>query len=78
MIGLFLNIATQSQRQRGSGGNYAAERCVAYRALRQAGLSESETRCHIMRSDAHFANLDVTGDAPIRIPGNRSSSAGMW
>ncbi len=45
-------IATQSQRQRGGGGNYAAERRVAYRALRRAGLSENETRCHIMGSGA--------------------------
>ncbi|VWB57799.1 sugar-binding protein [Burkholderia lata] len=41
-------IATQSQRQRGVGGTYAAERRVVYRALRRAGLSTDETRCHVM------------------------------
>lgn len=71
-------IATQSQRQRGVGGTYAAERRVAYRALRRAGLSTDETRCHVMRADSYFSNMGVTGDTPTRVPGNRNSSTRRW
>ena len=35
-------LATQSQRQRGTGGTYASERVVGYRALRRAGISAEE------------------------------------
>ncbi|MEK7893027.1 RHS repeat-associated core domain-containing protein, partial [Burkholderia contaminans] len=63
-------IATRVQEQAG-GGTYAAERRIGYKALRRAGLSSAEARCHIMRADAHFAELGVGSDTPLRIPGNR-------
>lgn len=71
-------VATQSQRQRGVGGTYAAERRVAYRALRRAGFSADETRCHVMRADNYFSNMGVTADTPTRVPGNRNSSTRRW
>jgi RHS repeat-associated protein len=71
-------IATQSQRQKGVGGTYAAERMVAYRAMRRAGLSTEEARCHIMHSDSYFSSLGVGGSTVTRMPGNRNSSTRRW
>ena len=66
-------IATQSQRQKGTGGNYASERVVGYRALRRAGLSAEESRCHIMFADVNLTKLGVKPGTATRIPGNRTS-----
>lgn len=45
--------ATQVQRQRG-GGTYGAERRIAYKALRKAGLTPKAARAQIDRADAHL------------------------
>jgi RHS repeat-associated protein len=66
-------IATQSQRQKGTGGAYASERVVGYRALRRSGLSAEESRCHIMFADADLKKLGINGNTQTRIPGNRTS-----
>ncbi|QJW82577.1 hypothetical protein [Burkholderia glumae] len=63
-------MATRVQQQ-ADGGTYAAERRIGYKALRRAGLSQAEARCHIQRADAHFSALGVSGDTPLRVPGNR-------
>ncbi|WP_371106117.1 RHS repeat-associated core domain-containing protein [Pseudomonas sp. p21] len=65
--------ATQSQRQKGTGGTYGSERIVGYRALRRAGLSPEESRCHIMFADADLTRLNVKPNTQTRIPGNRTS-----
>jgi hypothetical protein len=63
-------IATQIQREAG-GGTYAAERRIGYKALRKAGLSQEEARCHIIRADSYFSNLGVSRNTALRVPGNR-------
>jgi hypothetical protein len=62
--------ATQVQRQPG-GGTYGAERRIAYKALRRAGMSERTARTVMARVHAFFARLGVGRDTPTRIPGNR-------
>ena len=63
-------MATQAQRQAG-GGTYAAERRIAYKALRKAGFDESAARGEIQRADSYFSSIGVTPNTPTRIPGNR-------
>ncbi|WP_166839023.1 RHS repeat-associated core domain-containing protein [Rheinheimera pleomorphica] len=63
-------IATQVQRQRG-GGTYAAERRIGYKALRRAGLPQSEARSHILRADEYFEGIGVTPSTSMRSVGNR-------
>ena len=63
--------ATQVQRQAG-GGTYAAERRIAYKALRRAGYSESQVRQLIQEADDYFRSIGVTPLTPTRIPGNRA------
>ena len=63
-------IATQVQRQRG-GGTYAAERRIGYKALRKAGLPQSEARSHIQRADEYFEGIGVTPSTSMRSVGNR-------
>lgn len=63
--------ATQVQRQRG-GGTYAAERRIGYKALRKAGVSQSEARSHIQRADDYFGGLGVTPSTTMRSVGNRN------
>lgn len=59
------------QRQRG-GGTYGAERRIAYKALRRAGLPKAEVRGHIGRADEYFmGNLGVDLDTPVRAVRNR-------
>jgi RHS repeat-associated protein len=62
--------ATQVQRQLG-GGTYAAERRIAYKALRRAGYTEVEARRVIQEADDYFYGIGVRPDTPTRIPGNR-------
>ncbi|HHC6666811.1 TPA: RHS repeat-associated core domain-containing protein [Vibrio parahaemolyticus] len=64
-------IATQVQRQIG-GGTYAAERRIGYKALRKAGVSQSEARAHIQRADNYFGGLGVTSSTQMRQVGNRN------
>jgi len=63
--------ATQVQRQAG-GGTYAAERRIAYKALRRAGISEANARSLIQIADEYFKSIGVGPSTPTRIPGNRS------
>jgi hypothetical protein len=69
-VGTPHHAATQVQRQAG-GGNYAAERRIAYKALRRAGLSRADARSAIERADAFFDSLNVSPGTTTRIPGNR-------
>ena len=62
--------ATQVQRQLG-GGTYAAERRIAYKALRRAGMSEHEALAELQRADDYFRSIGVTPQTPTRVPGNR-------
>jgi hypothetical protein len=62
-----------AQRNAG-GGAYAAERRIGYKAIRKAGLSAEEARCHIMRADNYFSELGVTANTPTRTVGNRKKS----
>lgn len=64
-------IATQIQRGAG-GGSYAAERAIAYKALRRAGHTEAQARQIIAETDAYFQGIGVTSSTPTRIPGNRN------
>jgi RHS repeat-associated protein len=62
--------ATQVQRQAG-GGTYGAERRIAYKALRRAGLSPVDARRIIQQTDAYFGSIGVDPATSTRIPGNR-------
>lgn len=64
------HAATSVERQAG-GGTYAAERRIAYKALRAAGLSAASARGLVEDADKFFAGLGVTGSTPTRVPGNR-------
>lgn len=63
-------IATQIQRQAG-GGSYAAERRIAYKALRRSGFGVQDARAAIGRADAYFRGIGVGPNTATRIPGNR-------
>ena len=62
--------ATQVQRQRG-GGNYAAERRIGYKALREAGIPEDLARQAIEAADRYFGGLGLKPSSPTRTPGGR-------
>ena len=62
--------ATLVQRQAG-GGTYAAERRIAYKALRQAGLTVDEARTAIEWADEYFTSIGLSPTTVTRIPGNR-------
>ena len=62
---------TLVQRAAG-GGAYAAEREIAERWLRAAGLSDQDVTLAIERADKYFKDvLKVTDSMSTRIPGNR-------
>ena len=63
-------IATQVQAQAG-GGTFASETRIAYKALRQAGLSSEEARAAIEWGKQYFDSLGVTSATQTRIPLNR-------
>jgi hypothetical protein len=63
-------LATLIQRA-GGGGTYAAERRIAYKALRRAGFNEAMSRAAILEADSYFGSIGVTPSTPTRIPGNR-------
>jgi hypothetical protein len=65
--------ATAVQRQAG-GGTYAAERRIAYKALRKAGFSKKQARGALKAADQHFSQLGVKPDTTTRIPGNRPNA----
>jgi RHS repeat-associated protein len=64
------NMATAVQRQAG-GGTYAAERRIGYKAMRKAGVSQSDARAAIQQADDYFGSIGVGPDTVTRIPGNR-------
>jgi RHS repeat-associated protein len=64
------NAATRVQRQAG-GGTYAAERRIAYKALRAAGFSPAGARSLVEQADMYFQGIGVTGTTSTRMPGNR-------
>lgn len=64
--------ATVVQRAAG-GGTYAAERQIAFNALKAAGFSDSEAAAAVARADNYFIKeLGVDIDTQTRIPGNRA------
>ncbi|MCH9609940.1 MAG: hypothetical protein S4CHLAM45_13340 [Chlamydiales bacterium] len=62
--------ATKVQRQSG-GGTYAAERRIAYKALRRSGMSSEDARSLIQDTDRYFESIGVSPNTMTRIPGNR-------
>ena len=63
---------TLVQRAAG-GGAYAAEREIAERWLRAAGLGDQDVTSAIERADKYFKDvLKVTDSMSTRIPGNRA------
>lgn len=64
------SLATAVQRQAG-GGTYAAERRIAYKALRRARIPVDDARTMIGEADLYFQRLGVTPSTLTRIPGNR-------
>jgi hypothetical protein len=62
--------ATQAQRRVG-GGSYKAERRIAFRALRKAGIKKDDAKALIRNADEHFKAIDVKPETSTRIPGNR-------
>ncbi|MGQ7249269.1 RHS repeat-associated core domain-containing protein [Halomonas sp. V046] len=65
------HTATQVQRQAAGGGTYGAERRIGYKALRQSGVSQEESRNAILRADEYFNDIGVEKTTPTRTPGNR-------
>ncbi|MCC5847774.1 MAG: hypothetical protein JJU29_06725 [Verrucomicrobia bacterium] len=63
-------LTRNAQRARG-GGTYGAERRIAYKSLRQAGLSKDQARSEISRADQYFQSLGVSRSTRTRIPGDR-------
>jgi RHS repeat-associated protein len=63
-------VATQVQRQAG-GGTFAAERRIAYKALRRAGYSQADATQIIAETDVYFQSIGVIPSTVTRIPGNR-------
>jgi hypothetical protein len=69
-LGTQHSAATRVQQERG-GGTYAAERRIAYKALRRAGLTPQEALAEIQRADDYFRSIGVTPTTSTRVPGNR-------
>jgi hypothetical protein len=65
--------ATQVQLEKG-GGTYAAERFIAYKSLRRAGIPDVEARALIDIADSFFRSIGVTKETITRIPKNRSKN----
>ena len=65
-------IATQAQRSAFGGGTYGAERRIAYRSLREAGLNVDEAKSAVRYADRYFMDeLGLQLDTPLNVPGNR-------
>jgi RHS repeat-associated protein len=62
--------ATQVQRQAG-GGTYGAERRIAYKALRVAGMSSTQAKDLVRGADKYFKTLGLNLESLLRTPGNR-------
>jgi hypothetical protein len=64
--------ATRGPQRQIGGGTYAAERRIAYKALRKAGFSPKDARYLIEEvADPYFFSRGVKMDTPTRIPGDR-------
>jgi hypothetical protein len=50
----------------------AAERRIAYKALRRGGYTEAEARQWIQQADDYFGKIAVTPSTPTRITVNRT------
>jgi len=61
-------LATQAQNRAIGGGTYAAERRIAYRALRHAGVSRADARGAIHYADGYFRSIGVGPNTATRIP----------
>ena len=71
VVGTDHYYATLIQRREG-GGTYGAERGIAYKALRKAGLTVDEAKAVVRAADNYFmGQLGLSLDSPTRIPGNR-------
>ena len=64
--------AQNARRKLGDGGTYGAERRVAFRALREAGVSANDAKQLVRQADQYFRNLGVTLDTQTRIPFKRN------
>lgn len=53
------------------GGTYGGERIVAYRSLREAGLSATDAHKTVKFADQYFHSLGVNKNTPVAIPKNR-------
>jgi len=63
--------ATLYQTRASGRGTYGAERIVAYRSLRAAGLTKAQARATVQYADEYFRQLGVTEQTRTRIPGTR-------
>ncbi len=72
VVGTEHNIATQTQNKTVGGGTYGAERRVAYRALRSAGVSRSDAKIFVRKADEYFmGELKMTLSTPTNYPKTR-------
>ncbi|WP_309475652.1 RHS repeat-associated core domain-containing protein [Pseudomonas sp. B21-032] len=62
--------ANRVQDQRG-GGSLAAERRIAYKAVRRAGLTSQQSRCSILKADAYFSDIGASATSNTTIPKRR-------
>ncbi len=68
--------ATRVQVAARTGGTYGAERRIAYRAMRRAGVDRAAARANINRADRYFASIGVTKKTVTRIPLTRRGFLG--
>jgi hypothetical protein len=68
---LATHALTRPAQMRAGGGTYSAERRIAYRALRDAGIPQTPAREMIGVADQYFESIGVTRQTPLRIPGDR-------
>ena len=65
-------FATNAQRKLSNGGGtYASERRLAYRGLREAGLSVQDAKGAVRYADEYFKSINVKPTTKTNIPGNR-------
>lgn len=63
--------ATRAVQRQMGGGTYAAERRIAYKALRAAGINADVARRLIEQADRYFTGIGVTPATRTRTPGDR-------
>ena len=62
--------ANRVQDQRG-GGTLAAERRIAYKAVRTAGLTPDQARCTLMKADPYFSGIGASATSTTTVPRRR-------